>query len=140
MSFVRVSAAAASLIWASFAAAQQSPGGTPELVSFTVADAPAENGKRLNATFQELKREQDYSVVQATVRSGGSVSSSMFVLRGACLVMRARGAGYFSSSPEPGGSARTYRLTFPTQPTQEQLSGRAKSVFAAAECELLGLK
>lgn len=119
--------------------AQGAPNPPAELVSYSVSDAPAENGSRLNATFRELRREADHSLVQATITSGGSVSSAMFVLRGVCMVLRARTAPYVASAPEPSAPPRSYRLTFPDQPRPEQLVGREKSVFSAADCKLLGV-
>lgn len=110
------------------------------LVSISVADAPAENGKKLNATLREVVREREFSIVEVDVASGGSVSTSIFILRGACLVLRARGERFFASKPEHGRAMRAFRLTFPTEATPEQLSGRTKSVFSAQECDLLGFK
>lgn len=132
-------ATAACLLGACGATTPPVPTGAPELVSFSVADAPVENGKKLNASFRELRREPDHSVVRAAVVSGGSVSSSMFILRGACLVLHARGARYVTVAPEPGASSDTFRLTFPAQAAPEP-GGPGKGAFSAGDCRLLGFE
>jgi hypothetical protein len=122
---------------ASVACAQQPTlpsGQTPALVELKVADGPAENGKTLNATFRELERAQTHSVVEVFVASGGSVSSSMFTLRGVCAVVRARGEKFGHSEPVQPGK---YKVSFPTAPAPEQLRGPNKSVFSLEECALL---
>jgi hypothetical protein len=102
----------------------------PELFHLSVTDQPAENGKVLNMEFQELARETGESTVQITRRSGGSVSSSMFVLRGMCGLTRSRGKQIFVVEQVPG-EAQRFKVTFPeTLPT----SGKT---FTIAQCELL---
>jgi hypothetical protein len=124
---------------ASVACAQQPTppsGQAPALVELKVADVPAENGKTLNATFRELERAQTHSVVEVFVASGGSVSSSMFTLRGVCAVVRARSEKFGQSEPVAGQPGK-YKVSFPTAPAPEQLRGPNKSVFSLEECALL---
>ncbi|UUZ47995.1 hypothetical protein LP420_33980 [Massilia sp. B-10] len=71
-----------------------------------MADVPVENGKVLNMAFQEVSRTETSSSVQITRRSGGSVSSSMFILRGMCGVARARGKQFFVTERVAGESDR----------------------------------
>jgi hypothetical protein len=102
----------------------------PALFHLAVADVPVENGKVLNMAFQEIARDALSSTVQITRRSGGSVSSSMFVLRGMCGLMRVRGKQNVVSVPLAGESQR-YTVTFPDTPPEP---GKG---FTMAQCELL---
>jgi hypothetical protein len=102
----------------------------PQLFHLAVADVPVENGKVLDMEFQEVAREAGSSTVQITRRSGGSVSSSMFVLRGMCGLARSRGKQYFVPEQVVGDSNR-YTVTFPEIPP-----GSGKG-FTMAQCELL---
>jgi hypothetical protein len=102
----------------------------PALFLLAVADVPVENGKVLNMEFQEVAREAGASTVQITRRSGGSVSSSMFVLRGMCGLARSRGKQHFVTAQVAGESNR-YTVTFPETPPEP---GKG---FTIAQCELL---
>ena len=107
------------------------------LFSLSVEDVPAENGKKLNMVLRELSREAESSLVQVTFVSGGSVSSSMFILRGMCGLMRVRGENYFASE-RVSNSLTQYRMTFPKVVGEQALRGPDKKAFSAAECSLLG--
>ena len=102
----------------------------PPLFQLAAADAPVENGKMLNMEFQELKREAETSTVQITRRSGGSVSSSMFVLRGMCGLARLRGKQNFVAEQVAGDSNR-FTVSFPATPPE---GGKG---FTMAQCELM---
>lgn len=84
----------------------------------------------------ETERTPAYSVMQVRRAPAGSVPSAMYALRGACAVLRARGANYVESERVAGAPA-TYRLTFPTSPAPERLSGASKSIFTLGECTAL---
>ena len=108
-----------------------------EMVHLVVKGQPAENGKILNMEFREVERTADASIVEVTFISGGSVSSSMFVLKGQCAVARARGKNYFKSQ-ELTDRPNAYRMTFPTQAAGD-LETRLKSgIWAASDCKSLG--
>lgn len=102
----------------------------PPLFRLAIADAPVENGKVLDMEFQEIAREPAMSTVQVIRRSGGSVSSSMFVLRGMCALARLRGKQHFVVEQLAGESNR-YAVNFP-----EALPASGK-VFTLAQCELM---
>lgn len=68
-----------------------------ELIHLVVKSQPAENGKVLNMEFRETERTADASVVNVKFISGGSVSSSMFALRGRVCGARTRGKHYFKT-------------------------------------------
>ncbi len=68
-----------------------------DLVSLSVKGQRVENGKMLEMEFHEVERTPDASIVQVKFVSGGSVSSSLFVVRGQCAVGRARGVRCFQS-------------------------------------------
>lgn len=102
----------------------------PDLFHLAVADVPVENGKVLNMEFQEVAREAGTSTVRITRRSGGSVSSSMFVLRGMCGLARSRGKQNFVPE-QVAGERNRYTVRFPDTPPD-----RGKG-FTLAQCELL---
>ncbi len=52
-------------------------------------------GKDLVMTFQEMRRDEKTSTVKTTMKSGASVPSSMFIVRGFYDIANARGATYF---------------------------------------------
>lgn len=115
----------------------------PALYSFAVEDRPVENGKQLNMSFRELTREIARSFVEVTRVSGGSVSSSMFIVRGMCGLMRARGEENFVSEAVPKRSEQAaqieqYRVTFPKVAIATEPPGRKQLAFSAAQCLLLG--
>lgn len=86
--------------------------------------------------FVEVERSADFSIVEVRSAPQGSVGASLFALRGACAVARARAQKYFTSTPLPGPFP-THRLSFPQAPHESLLSGPGKRVFTFAECELL---
>lgn len=57
-------------------------------------------GKDLKITFREVSRDEKTSLVKVTYRSGASVASSMFVVRGFYDIAKARGAKYFVNLKE----------------------------------------
>lgn len=102
----------------------------PALFHLAVKDAPVENGKVLDMDFQEVTRAPEASTIVVTRRSGGSVSSSMFILRGMCGVARARGKAYFV--PERiAGEGERYTATFSDTPPAP---GKG---FTMEQCELM---
>ena len=102
----------------------------------TTADAGSLVRVTDGGEFVEVERTAEYSLVEVRSAPKGSVPSSMFALRGACAVARARGEQYVSSVPVPG-SVPKHRLSFPKSATETQLKGQSKSVFSLAECEML---
>lgn len=102
----------------------------PQLFHLSVKDVPVENGKVLNMEFDEIDRDADSSTVQITRRTGGSVSSSMFVLRGMCGLARSRSEQNFVTEPVVGATVR-YKVTFPKVPPE---LGKG---FTIAQCDLL---
>ncbi len=103
----------------------------PTLFHLSVKDVPVENGKVLDMELQEIERKADSSTVQVVRRSGGSVSSSMFVLRGMCGLARSRGAHYFIPTRIEGETSERYAVRFP-QAAPEPGQG-----FTMAQCELM---
>ncbi len=111
---------------------------TPELFQLSVKDVPVENGKTLEMKFEEIERNTEFSTVEITFVSGGSVSSSMFVVRGMCGVAKARGAQYFRANKLSKHPWR-YRMTFPASASPIELNPPrgADKVFSQAECSML---
>lgn len=110
-----------------------------DLVSLSVEGQRVENGKILEMEFHEVERTPDASIVQVKFVSGGSVSSSLFVVRGECAVARARGERYFQSE-ELSTRPYTYRVTFPAKtPALDSRERRGKDgIFSLDDCAVLG--
>jgi len=101
------------------------------LFHLEVRDAPAENGKVLNMEFSEIARLDASSSVLVTRKSGGSVSSSMFVLRGMCGLARARGKQNFLPQAV-AGQPGAYIVSFP-----DAIPPKDKG-FSMPQCDLVG--
>jgi hypothetical protein len=106
-------------------------GADQKLFHLSVHDLPVENGKVLDMEFHEIERKSDSSTVQVERKSGGSVSSSMFIVRGMCGLARARGAHYVAANRIADVNDETYTVTFPQVPPE---LGKG---FTMEQCELL---
>ena len=104
------------------------------LVHFEVDEGPVENGKQLKLTYTEVARNGDVSKVAVKFTSGGSVSSSMFQVRGDCLVAQARGAKYFWNV----GEDRTEGDVWLSEVQFSKSRGVHVSAFSIEDCKLLG--
>lgn len=108
-----------------------------ELVHLVVKGQPVENGKVLNMEFREIERTADASIVDVTFTSGGSVSSSLFILKGECAVARARGKPYFKIQPSTA-HPDVYRMTFPLTAAGETQARLKSGVWAISDCKGMG--
>ncbi len=105
------------------------------LVHIEVDEGPVENGKRLKMTFTEVERVGAVSRVAVKFTSGGSVSSSLFQVRGNCMIAQKRGAKYFWSL---GNDRHVGDLSL----SETQFAnGRGVSLtaFSIEDCKRLGL-
>jgi hypothetical protein len=100
------------------------------LIHLIAKDQPVENGKVLDIEFHEVDREAESSTVQIIRHTGGSVSSSMFVLKGMCAIARSRGEQYFVAEKVVGNN-ELFTVTFPKAPTE-----RGKG-FSLSQCDLM---
>ena len=108
-----------------------------KLVELHVKQSPVENGKTLEMTFREIERNQENSIAEVTFISGGSVSSSLFTLRGACSIARARNEKYFTST-EISSNPTRYKFTFLKSITPEQADPKSSNhAFSSRDCSLL---
>lgn len=109
----------------------------PGLYSASVRNLPAENGKTLAMSFQEEERGRDASLVSVTFISGGSVSSSMFVLRNMCALARDRGEELFQYRQVSPGR---FRVSFLKPPAKSTIgTGDLDNIiFALGDCARLG--
>jgi len=91
-----------------------------KLVSLDVDEGPVENGKTLKMELREIERQGDESTIHVRLHSGGSVSSSMFIVKGSCAIAKSRGAKYFrqTSESEAADGAWVYTVAFANTPTQ----------------------
>jgi hypothetical protein len=104
-------------------------------------EATASGGGKLvslggDGELVELERTATFSVIEVRKTPPGSVPSSMYILRGACAVLRARGAEYFKSEPI-ASVFPTYRLSFQMSATPSELTGPTKSLFSKSNCAAL---
>jgi membrane-bound inhibitor of C-type lysozyme len=84
------------------------------LVEMNIKQEATRHGKPIEIEFREIQREENASIVEVKHSAGSSVASSMFIMRGVCNVVSARGAKYFSSQQifgTFGGNAR-YKVSF----------------------------
>jgi hypothetical protein len=107
------------------------------LVHLEAKGQTVENGKTIDMEFTEVERRSDASIVQVLLRSGGSVSSSLFILRGMCSVARARKELYFRSTRLPAPEGR-YIVRFPRDVPSTSEAAPAGEVFSVAQCDRLG--
>ena len=119
------------------------------LVSLDAKDEPVENGKLLRMEFRELKRTGNESTVRVTFHSGGSVSSSMFFVRGGCAVAKSRGMTFFldTASSEIDEHTTEYTLAFSNSlndaafkrpPKGDGPADEEVHVWDIGECRMLG--
>jgi hypothetical protein len=122
-----------------------------DLVRLDANEGPVENGKTLKMEFREIERKGDESIVRIMFHSGGSVSSSMFVLKGVCAIAKSRGAKFFRNvKQERAGSEWGYTIAFANTPNAASLKipnppkpasedeAFANGVFSFSECQMLG--
>ena len=128
--------------------------GASNLVNLDVNQGPVENGKTLKMEFREIERKVDESIVRVTFSSGGSVSSSMFVLKGSCAIAKSREAKFFRYVSETDGTGDEWvnTIAFATSPNDPSLKipsppmpvlededeAFANGVFSFSDCQLLG--
>ena len=117
-----------------------------DLVHLEVLDQRAENGKVLDMRVDEIERGPEASIVEVRFTSGGSVSSSMFVMKAMCRVAESRQASYFLTEPV-GGTPTRYRVTFPKDATGPTIDVPATgprpartmpAAIPVAQCRLVG--
>ena len=125
-----------------------------ELVSLDVDEGPVENGKTLKMEFREVERKGDESTIRVVFHSGGSVSSSMFIMKGSCAIAKSRGAKFFRNVTESEGSAGEWNYTVafaqtpnapslkipnpPKPASEDEDEASANGVFSFSECQMLG--
>ena len=109
-----------------------------DLVYLNAKDVPVEDGKKLELTFQEIKRAPDASLVEITIAPGGATPSSMFILRGMCNIAQSRGQPYFRATQVSRQPMR-YSVTFPREAEHSEVkpANVTEKVHSLAECALL---
>jgi hypothetical protein len=110
----------------------------PALVALSVDEPGQGGGKPLKMSFVELERRAGDSLVEVSFTSGASVPLSIFILKGICTLLRARGQAY-ALAEEIGTAPRRIRITFPKEAGPSELRGPGKKLLAAADCATLGL-
>ena len=85
------------------------------------------------AAFRELERAPEFSLAELVQGQASDSLLGQLALRGACAVLLARAEAHVMVERISGRPA-LYRLSFPKEPTAEQLRGPAKRAFSAQEC------
>ena len=106
------------------------------LFSLSTKNAPAESGPTLIATFRELERAADTSVVQLDVESEGGPSSMMFLARGFCGLLEARGQAV-AVVEQISEKPLQYRARFRSDPLEPNGRTNDKIVFTKPSCAAL---
>jgi hypothetical protein len=114
------------------------PSASDGLFRLEVAGVAVENGKTLEMSFCETRREPAHSSVEVRFVSGGSVSSSLFILRGLCGLARERGEHHFQALREVASPWR-FKVLFRREAGDEQITDAhaAEKVWAFDECAML---
>jgi hypothetical protein len=110
-----------------------------DLVHLSARDMPAESGKPLDMTFEEIRRAPDASLVEVSYgRAGAAAPSSMFILKGMCSIAESRGKQYFRAVQISKKPLR-FGVTFPEDagPSEVRAAKVTDKVFSLAECALL---
>jgi hypothetical protein len=99
------------------------------------------NGKTVvMMSFEEMQRDEATSTVRTTYSSGGSVGSSLFIVRGACEIAKARGATYFAKLREWNGEDGTWMYLFAFSKNKDirpLANEHELKIFAVSEYEFL---
>jgi len=120
-------------VFSSMAAAADVSGGSSEpLYVLSVRAAPAEDGKPLTMTVRETKRTPEFSTVDVEYVAGGS-AASLFMVRGLCGVMQARGRKLAVAEQVSENPVR-FLMTFPESAKVEAPSGLPRMVLSEADC------
>jgi hypothetical protein len=103
------------------------------LFSLSVQVERAEDGKSLRMTIRETIRMPEFSIVDANVVSGDSKTSPLYLVRGFCGVMRARGQR-LAVAEQIAARPVQYRLSFPNEASTEDTKGPPRMVLSEADC------
>ena len=103
------------------------------LFSLSVQVEHAEDGKALNMTVRETTRTPELSLVEARVVSGENKASLLYLVRGLCGVMQARGQK-LAVSEQISEHPVQYRLSFPKTASVEDTKGLPRMVLSESDC------
>ncbi len=108
------------------------------LFRLEVKNQPVENGKTLEMVFVETARNTENSEVEVSFIFGGSVSSSLFTLRGMCALTREHHENYFKSE-SLGGKPTRYKVSFlKTAPPDSVRPVKPEDkIWSLSECAML---
>jgi hypothetical protein len=114
------------------AAADVAASSSESLYMLSAQTTAAEDGKPLTMTLRETKRTPDFSIVDVEFVSGGS-ASSLFLVRGLCGVMLARGQK-FAVAEQVSEHPIEFRMTFPNSTKVEDAKGLPRMVLSESDC------
>lgn len=106
------------------------------LFSLSAKNEPTDGGRTLTATFREIERMPDESVIQLDVQSEGGQSSMLFLARGFCGLLDARKQSLALVEPL-GEKPLKYRAHFLAHLPEAENSTMGQIVFTTQSCAAL---
>lgn len=106
------------------------------LFSLSAENEPSDGGRTLTATFREIERMPDESVIQLDVQSEGGQSSLLFLARGFCGLLDARKQSIAVVEPL-GEKPLKYRAHFLAHLSEAEKSTMGQIVFTTQSCAAL---
>lgn len=114
-------------------AAGSAEGAAEPLFSYSVQVEKAEDGKALGMTLRETVRTPEFSLVEIASVSGDSKTSLLYLARGLCGLMRARGQK-LAVGEQTSENPIQYRLSFPPNAKVEDAKGPPRMVLSEPDC------
>lgn len=117
----------------------QNDGFCAELVHIQTNEHPVENRKKLKMDLREVDRQSDVSTIHVTFESGGSVSSSMLILKGLCAIAESRKTKFFRQISEStdGYSSWVYKVAFSNDRNALKRGNTGEDISSLEDCHLL---
>ncbi len=106
------------------------------LFSLSLKVEQAEDGKALNMHVQETSRTPEFSIVEVRVESGDSKTSMLYLARGLCGVMQARGKK-LAVGEQISEHPVQFQLSFPGTAKVEDAKGLPRMFLSEQNCNLV---
>ena len=132
-------ASSIALAFSCAASAADAPASAPEgLYSVAIEAAPDGNGKVVSMTIREIERGAEFSIVdiEAASEAGRSSAAPLFLVRGLCGLMVARGQK-LAVAEQVSEKPIEFRMTFPASAAVEEGKGLPRLVLSETNCARL---
>ena len=132
----RVVASSIAVAFSCAAIAADAPASPPEaLYSMSAQTMPGKNGELLSMTIREVKREAEFSIadIEATSEAGRSSAASLFLVRGLCGLMLARGHK-LAVAEQVSEQPIEFKMTFPVSAAVDERRGLPRMVLSETTC------